>query len=94
MKIDEEVLNWMVTALKESHRDEKRDHDEAIARLQKQYTTLQNRLDAMYVDKLDGTVTRQFFDRQSELWRGEQSKISAEIGAHQNANLELHRFRR
>jgi hypothetical protein len=38
-------------------------------------------------DKLDGTVTREFFDRQSELWREEQSKISAEIATHQNANL-------
>jgi hypothetical protein len=36
---------------------------------------------------LDGTVTREFFDRKSELWREEQSKISAEIAAHQNANL-------
>jgi site-specific DNA recombinase len=87
MKIDERILKWMVTALKESHRDEKRDHDQAIARLQKQYTTLQTRLDAMYVDKLDGTVTREFFDRKSELWREEQCKISAEIAAHQNANL-------
>ena len=87
MKIDERVLKWMVTALKESHRDEKRDHDQAIARLQKQYTTLQTRLDAMYVDKLDGTVTREFFDRKSGLWREEQSKISAEIATHRNANL-------
>ena len=51
--VDEKALAWMVTALKESHADEKQHHDESVARLQKQYQQLQNRLDAMYVDKLE-----------------------------------------
>ena len=53
----------------------------------KQYQQLQNRLDAMYVDKLDGKISQQYFERQSHLWRGEQSKLSAQIAAHQNANV-------
>ena len=85
--IDEKALAWMVTALKESHADEKQHHDESVARLQKQHQTLQNRLDAMYVDKLDGKISQQYFDRQSRLWREEQSTLSAQIAAHQNANV-------
>jgi site-specific DNA recombinase len=87
IRIDEKVLNWILTALKESHGDEKKYHDESIARLQKQHQTLQNRLDAMYVDKLDGNVSHEFFDRQSQLWRREQSEISTQIEAHRNANV-------
>ena len=49
ISMDEEVATWVVTALKESHADEKRNHDESVARLQKQYRTLQKRLDAMYI---------------------------------------------
>ena len=51
ISMDEEVVTWFVTALKESHADEKRNHDESVARLQKRYLTLQKRLDAIYIMK-------------------------------------------
>src|SRR5512132_2000371 len=56
LTFDDEVLDWVREALRQSHADEKRDHEEAIARLQTQYDRLQNRLHAMYVDKLDGRI--------------------------------------
>src|SRR4030095_6125088 len=65
----------------------KQHHDESVARLQKQHQILQNRLDVMYVDKLDGKINQEYFDRQTDLWREEQSRLSAQIAAHQNANV-------
>ncbi len=62
LKFDPETLDWITSALKESHQDEKRFHDEAIQRLQGEYSQLQDRIDQMYVDKLDGRVTNEFFD--------------------------------
>ena len=38
---------------------------EMIAKLQKEYQKLQDRIDAMYVDKLDGKVPLEFFDRKN-----------------------------
>ena len=38
--------------------DEKRFREESIARLQTEYTKIQKRIDAMYVDKLDGRIER------------------------------------
>ncbi len=86
IRMDDEVLKWVVTALKESHGDERRHHDEAIARLQRQCQRLQTRLDAMYVDKLDGKVSQDFFDCKNDEWRTEQADILREIEKHQNAN--------
>ncbi len=86
IKLDSEVLSWIVTALKGSHKDEKRYHDEIIANLQKQYGRLQDRLDAMYIDKLDGRIAPEFFDRKSEEWRIDQADILRKIEKHQNAN--------
>jgi hypothetical protein len=57
-----------------------------IANLQKQYGRLQDRLDAMYIDKLDGRIAPEFFDRKSEDWRREQADILRKIEKHQNAN--------
>jgi len=84
--LDGEVLAWIVTALKGSHKGEKLYHDEMIGNLQKQYSKLQDRLDAMYIDKLDGKIAPDFFDRKSEEWRRDQADILRKIEKHQNAN--------
>lgn len=71
-----------VTALKESHKDEKKYHTEAVTTLQQSYQRLQNRIDAMYIDKLDGNITPQFFQQKSEEWRKEQADILRKIEKH------------
>ncbi len=84
--LDDEVMGWVTDALRQSHGDAKRDHDEAIARLQAEYTRLQNRIDVMYVDKLDGRVDAAFFDRKATEWRYEQVRLLRAIEEHQAAN--------
>jgi len=81
----EEVLNWISAALRESHADERKEHEAAVARLQVEYERLQNRIHAMYLDKLDGRVDRGFFDRMSAEWRSEQDRCTREITWHQSA---------
>ena len=86
IKLDDEVLEWMVTALRESHGDEKRYHDEMISSLHDQYQKLQDRIDTMYIDKLDGRISQDYFDSKSEAWRKEQAGILEKIERHQGAN--------
>jgi site-specific DNA recombinase len=40
----------------------------------------------MYVDKLDGRIDSDFFDRKASEWRAEQARIRSDIGAHYVAN--------
>ena len=54
LTFDDEVLGWVREALRESHGEEKREH-EAVERLQAEQAAA-SRLDAMYVDKLDGRI--------------------------------------
>jgi site-specific DNA recombinase len=42
----DEVLSWVTKALLESHADEKKEHEAAIARLQTEHDRLQHRLHA------------------------------------------------
>ena len=86
IKMDTEVLEWVKTALKDSHKDEKKYHDEAIATMQKKYQVLQDRLDAMYVDKLDGKVNPDFYEKKNQEWREDQSQILNRIDKFQQAN--------
>ena len=87
IRMDKEVLEWVVTALKESHGDEKRYHDEMIGKLQKEYQKLQDRIDTMYIDKLDAKIAQEFFDRKNSDWRTDQAEILRKIEKHQNANF-------
>ena len=73
-----EILDWVTTALKESHQDEKREHDARIKTLQDEDHRLQSRLDRMYDDKLDGTITTEFFNTKQEKTRRQQDTIRDE----------------
>jgi len=86
IKMDDDVLGWVVAALKESHADEIMYHSELMSALQRQYEKLQHRLDAMYDDKLDGKIDQEFYDRKSSAWKKEQDDIMCKIANHQGAN--------
>jgi site-specific DNA recombinase len=86
LSFDDEALGWVREALHASHADEAREHEGAIQRLQTEHRRLQNRLDVMYVDKLDGRVDAAFYERMSRSWREEQARCLREIGQHQAAN--------
>ena len=86
IKIDNEVLCWVIAALKESHADTKKHHAECIAALEDQYEKLQRRLDTMYEDKLDGKIDQDFYDRKSSVWENEQDEILRKLERHQNTN--------
>ncbi len=86
LRFDDEVLGWVRDALHSSHADERREHDEAILRLEIEVKRLNERIHAMYVDKLDGLVDTAFFEKMSNQWREEQSRCQREIERHQNAD--------
>ncbi len=86
LNFGEDVLQWVSTALRESHADQRKEHDAAIVRLQAECERLQNRIRAMYIDKLDGRVDRSFYAQMSEQWRAEREKLMQEITLHQVAD--------
>ena len=86
LSFDEEVIDWVRDALHASHADERRDHDAAIKRLQGENKRLQDRIHAMYVDKLDGLIDAEFFERTSSGWREEQARCQRQIEQHQAAD--------
>ncbi len=86
LRIDSEILGWLQDALRSSHEDERRFHDAAIRHLQEEHAGLQRRLDAMYVDKLDGRIDFETFERLSVEWRSEQARVTRALESHQHAN--------
>ena len=82
---DDEVMDWIVDALHQSHADEKRFRRDAIARLQDEQSKLQNRLDKLYDDRLDGFIEPDFFERKAREWRQTQKGLTDQIAEYENA---------
>ena len=82
---DDEVMDWIVDALHQSHADEKRFRRDAIARLQDEQSKLQNRLDKLYDDRLDGFIEPDFFERKSREWRQTQKRLTDQSAEYENA---------
>ena len=86
LSLDQEVLSWITEALRSSHADERRFHDEAVSKLKADHQRVQNRLDVLYEDKLDGRIDGAFFDRKAKEFRTQQNTILKSIEDHQSAN--------
>lgn len=85
LQFDDEALAWVREALHASHADERGEHEDAIRRLQADHKRLGDRINAMYLDKLDGRVDGAFFDKMSAEWREEQNRCLREIERHESA---------
>ena len=84
--VDDELLAKVKKSLLSSHKDEREYHDQQLQILSGQYTKLQNRIHQIYIDKLDGAVTDEFYKEKTAEWRREQDTIKATLGKHQNAD--------
>jgi site-specific DNA recombinase len=86
LALDQEVVEWISTALRESQADKRQHHEAAVSRLKADHQRLLNRLEALYEDKLDGRIDVAFFDRKSREWRSEQNRLLDAIKEHETAN--------
>ena len=87
--IDPSIRDWLIKALKESHQDEAAFHREALNHLQTELKKVKNRLDQLYIDKLDGKVSEDFWLEKSQAWEPDQLRLVSQIRAHQLAD---HRY--
>jgi hypothetical protein len=82
----DETLAWVRQALRESHRDERQFRDDAIAKLQREHRRVQDRIDCMYEDKLDGRIGNDIFDAKAAEMRTAQATVLRDMEAHRTAN--------
>ena len=86
LSLGRDTLQYLKRALQESHVDQRQEHDNAIKRLQSEYERLESRLQTLYIDKVDGTIDRAFYEKLSTDWRFQQSKCLEQIARHQSAD--------
>ena len=73
------VLEWLGDAVLESDRSEQAARAESIKKLKSRYDQTGARIETMYIDKLDGRITQEFFDSQAATLRREQDGLLRKI---------------
>ena len=86
VQVDEDTVQWVVAALKDSHRDEKAYHDQQVARLQGEISRISNRLEAAYEDKLDGVISEEMWRSKSAEWRQQRLELRAQVDSLQRSD--------
>ena len=77
--IPQELLTWLQHVIIQTEQDDRTTREHITRRLQADYDRLQQRLDAMYLDKLDGRITTAFYDEKARAWRNEQERVQQSI---------------
>ncbi len=73
------ILEWLGNDVLASDQTEQAARAQAIKKLQVRYEQIQARIETMYMDKLDGRITQDFFDKQAAAWRSEQDGLQRKI---------------
>ena len=87
LKMDEEKLEWVKEGLRESRKEEKEYHDKQIETLQREFNSLKDRLHKLYLDKIDGKITEEFWKENHDNWSKRQDEILQSIELHKKANV-------
>ena len=77
--IPDTILEWLAGAVLSSDRTEQAAREQTIKRLRAEHDRLNTRIETMYMDKLDGRITAEFFDQRSAAWREEQAGLLRKI---------------
>jgi hypothetical protein len=85
--IPQSILEWLGDAVLKSDQTEQAARAQAIKKLQTRYDQIQSRIETMYLDKLDGRITQEFFDKHSATWHREQDGLQHKIQDIQKATL-------
>ena len=79
-------LDYVKTALRDSFVDRRQFRQESVASLRARHDQIQQQIEAMYLDKLEGRVDATFFDRLHRKWRAEQAELIRSMGEHDTAD--------
>jgi hypothetical protein len=87
LAITPDTLAWIECAVGESDKTEAGAREQALMQLKAVRDRLQQPIEMMYVDRLDGRISVAFFDEKSTEWREQQKQVEARMA--QLATTEL-----
>ena len=88
IQLTKEQKEWIVKGLKECLVDEQEFVKERVSELNKQKDSLKDRLSKIYLDKLDGIISEQFWLERHNKWTNDLTSINTSIQAYEKCNSD------
>jgi hypothetical protein len=88
LQVPSEIVELIVTTLREDQKAAASKVNADRSRLEGRLTAVRNRMDAAYIDKLDGKITEEFWDRKTADWRLEEHQVKLALDALTNVATE------
>ena len=79
LQMPQDVIEDITTTLKSSHKDKVHFHTDLLERYQTEYKTYETRIEKMYEDKLDGSITTSFYEEKRKEYRDKQKGITGKL---------------
>lgn len=92
LEISENGMKYVVAGLKKSLGEKREWHDTIYDELVKERSTVKNRLDHMYEDKLDGKITDDFFEKMRDKSVARLDELEVQIAKHDRADVSYYDF--
>lgn len=73
------ITAWLRAALRETDTTQTRAREQALQQATTEHDKINARIEAMYLDKLDGRITAAFYDEKASAWRQEQVTLQRRI---------------
>jgi site-specific DNA recombinase len=77
--VPEEAARAIVDSLRREQASANRENVQARARLERERESIQRKMDQAYSDRLEGTITEEFWKRRSAEWHEDDVRISAHL---------------
>jgi len=75
LQVPPEIVAQIVATLREDQNQAESRLEKERARLESRRTSIRNRMDVAYVDKLDGKIPEDFWERKMTEWRTEEQRV-------------------
>jgi site-specific DNA recombinase len=92
LNVSEAGLQYVVAGLKQSLEEKRAWHDTEYQSLVREQSTLKNRLDRLYEDRLDEKVDESFYDRKAKEYSARLETLEKNIGRHNRADINYYEF--
>lgn len=89
MAMPDDVLKQLQRTLKESAKEQQDQHSNAITHLQREYTMTQKRLDSLLDVRLEGSITRDEYDRKASELKQRQNEITVQLEDYTRADKDF-----
>ena len=87
IRIDEKQKEWIKLILAESFKDEQKYTKERLSSLNAQKNQLRNRIEQLYLDKIDGKISEEFWLSKHTEWSDSLINIQNNITAYEKTNI-------